>query len=273
MDSRCFKCYKFGHLSINCLEPPKHTRCYLCRRVCEKPEDHYWARDNKNFISQSIEQPNSTRSATLISDMKFDTKANLYLMDGPKSINISNEFLPIQIDANYGLLLGQKKQVKYYQWFPDQNHRCVINVMNSRNDVRFSARFMNDFFVVNKKIRVRSNGNVETRDEIPENEILPAELTLKVGTESKFNITIFAFDKYFTFEITSDDVVYLPPKWTGIECSICYDSMVGADVKMTPCGHLSCTGCIYQSLFEKSECPICRKRVIIDNLRDIFLYN
>lgn len=194
-------------------------------------------------------------------------------MDGPEPINISENFAPINIDSNHGLLLGRDKKVEYYQWYPSANRRCVINIMNANNVVRFSVRLMNNFFVVNKKIRVRSNGNIETRDDVPENETLPAELTLKVGTESNFKITILAFDKFFTFEITDDQVIYLPPAWTGVECSICYDSMVGADVKMTPCGHLYCTGCIYQSLIEKSECPLCRKHVTIENLRDIYLYN
>lgn len=77
--------------------------------------------------------------------------AKLYLKDGPLSIPITNDMPPMQIEANYGLLLGQEKEVKYYQWFPSESLRCVVNVVDSKNVVRFSVRFMQDFFIVNKK--------------------------------------------------------------------------------------------------------------------------
>lgn len=76
MDSLCYNCYKKGHLSINCPDPPKHTRCFLCKRVCETADDHYWACTNREFISQPIEQPGlAMRSATLVADLKISTKA------------------------------------------------------------------------------------------------------------------------------------------------------------------------------------------------------
>lgn len=139
MDELCYNCKATGHLSIRCPEPPKYSRCFDCRRVCENPEGHYILCSNKQFVSRYIEQMNTVRSATLVADMKFSTRYPLYLMDGPQEIDISQEFAPMQIQANFGLLLGKAKNLKYYQWIPGTNHRCVINVMDSENIVRFSA--------------------------------------------------------------------------------------------------------------------------------------
>lgn len=166
-------------------------------------------------------------------------------MDGPQEIDISQEFAPIQIHANFGLLLGKAKNLKYYQWFPGTNHRCVINAMDSENIVRFSVCLLDDVFYINRKIRVRQNGSIEYRRGPVENEIYRAELTLKVDTQRKFRITIFAFNQNFLFEVSQNEIKLVPSEWTSIECSICFELMFETTVKLTPCGHMFCTVCIF----------------------------
>lgn len=144
--------------------------------------------------------------------------------------------------------------------------------MNCHDDARISINFKVDVFIINWKIRVRENGSIQYRNEPVENEILPAELTFKVETERKFNVTIYAFRQNFTFEVHQDEIKYLQPDWTTLECTICYENMLEKSVKMTACGHLFCTRCIHLSLAEKNECPFCRKYVRSDQLRDIFLH-
>lgn len=169
MDGKCFNCHFKGHLSANCPQDQKTTRCYLCKRVCPTTDHHYWAYTNRTFISQPIENPGQAiRTATLAANVQFFTKSNLYLMDGTAPIDISGSFAPMQIDSNHGLLLGRDKKIEYYQWYPSENHRCVMNVM-AWNNVRLSIRLVKDFVVINKKIRVRCDGTVEYRNEIPEN--------------------------------------------------------------------------------------------------------
>lgn len=205
--------------------------------------------------------------------MKFSTRYPLYLIDGPQQIDISQDFAPIQIQANFGLLLGRAKNLKYYQWLPGTNRRCVINVMDSENIVRFSACFTDDALYINKKIRVRQNGSVEYRRGPVENEIYRAELTLKVDTQREFRITIFAFNQNFLFEASQNEIKLIPSEWTSIECSICFATMFGRTVKLTLCGHMFCTACILQACEEKNECPLCRKIIRTNDLRDIFLQN
>lgn len=148
MDQVCFNCFKPGHLSIRCPVRSKYTRCCVCNRVCEKSEDHFWACANKEFVLQFIERPDGARSATLVADIEFCTNSALYLLNGLEQMNISGDFLPIQVDANNGLLLGNQKNLKYYHWYPAANRRCVINVMDATNIVRFSVRFMLDAIIV-----------------------------------------------------------------------------------------------------------------------------
>lgn len=193
-------------------------------------------------------------------------------MDGPQPMNISTAFAPIQIDANYGLLLGAEKSVKYYQWHPATNRRCVINVLNAQNTVRFSVRLTSDSIVVNKKIRVHPNGTVEHRNTPVQNEISSPEVTFKVDTEQTFNITIFAFEQNFTFAILPDTIECLPPHHTPVECPICYNNMIKAEVKITRCGHIFCTGCIVRALTNKNTCPVCRKNVSLADLGNIYLH-
>lgn len=274
MDRVCFNCLKEnpGHQSLHCPEPQKYTRCNICKRVCDHPGDHYSLCPNRlTFVSEYIEQPNTARSATLVADFKVSSTAELYLMDGPKPMNISTEFDPIQVDANYGLLLGSNKALKYYQWFPAVDRRCVINIADGSNNVRFSARLMANVFVINRKIRVRNTGVVELRDHEPSNQINQAEITLKVDTLSTFKITLYAFSKHFSFEISQVGVRYLPPEWLALECPICYDNMVGCEFKITPCLHMFCTICILQTLGGDVQCPcpVCRAPVTEQSLRSI----
>lgn len=271
MDQVCFNCFKPGHLSIRCPVPSKYTRCFICNRVCETPEDHFWACANKEFVSNYIVQPNTIRPATLVADIKFQTNAPLFVMDGNDPVAITDS--PIKIDSNNGLLLAKEKSFKYYHFYPSENNRCVINVMDGTQNVRFSLRHQKDSFFVNKRIRVRENGSVEHRNETVDNQVLPAELTLKVDTERRFNITLFAFQQNFSFEIFRDQVEYLPQESASLECSICYDNMIGQHVKVTPCGHMFCTKCILQALLDKSECPLCRKTVRESALVNIYLRN
>lgn len=274
MDRVCFNCLTEnpGHQSLHCPEHQKYTRCYICKRVCNCPEDHYSLCPNRLiFVSQYIRQPNTARSATLVADFKVLSTAELFLMDGPNPINISTEFDPIQLDANHGLLIGSNKALKYYQWFPAVNRRCVINVMDGSNNVRFSARLMNDVLVINKKIRVRNTGVVELRDDEPPNQISQAEVILKVDSLS----TLYAFSKNFSFEISQVGVRYLPPEWLALECPICYENMVDGEFKITPCLHMFCTVCILQTLGGnvRCRCPVCRAPVTEQGLRSIQFHN
>lgn len=273
MNASYFNCHKPGHHSIRCPEPPRYTRCFDCSRVCETANDHYFRCENKQFKSRYINLEQSIRPATLVADLKISTCSSLHLLDGSRQIDLSSDFPPMQIDANHGLLLGKAKHIKYFQWYPNIERQCVINVMNCHNDVRLSINFKGDVFIINKKIRVRENGSIQYRTEPVENEIRPAELTLKVETERRFDVTIYAFNRNFTFEVHQDHIEYLQPNWTTLECTICYENMLEQSVKMTACGHLFCTRCIHLSLAEKNECPFCRKNVRSNELRDIFLHN
>lgn len=273
MDQLCYNCFLPGHLSIRCTSPSKYTRCYICNRVCATPNDHYSLCVNKQFVSQYIDQPNTARRATLVADLKISTKSPLYVMNGPQPILLDGDFPPIRIDNNYGLLLGKGNNIKYHQWFPTANQRCVINVMNSQNIVRFSVRLHNDGFIVNKKIRIRQNGTVEYRNQPVENEILTADVTFKVDTDRKFTITIFAFQHNYKFEISRDQVEYLPPESASLDCPICYDNMIYTEIRLTPCRHIFCTKCILQALVDKNECPVCREYVCLEELGNIFLHN
>lgn len=274
MDSICFNCYNPGHQSIRCPEPPNYTKCYLCKKFCQNPDDHYWACDNRDFVSQKIYQPGkAVRSGQLVAHIKFFVRGRLEVMDGTNTININDDTIPMQINANHGLLLGDSKEVKYYQWHPDENHRCVVNIQVDQI-VRLSIRFTKNFFVINKKIRVRTDGRIEYRNDAPNDEILPAEVTFNVAEQSqKFKLSIYAFGQSFSFEISRDQIKYLAPGWIGIECPICYESMVEKNGLMTPCCHLFCTTCLYRSLLSREACPICREKVTFETVRNIFLHN
>lgn len=278
MDKVCYNCFKVNpdHVGMNCPEPQKYTRCNPCKRVCERPDNHYRLCPNRTFVSEYIDQPGTARFATLVADFKVSTMAKLFLLDGPKPMDISTEFNPIQVDANYGLLLGSSKALKYYQWHPAPSRRCVINVADKSNSVRFSARLTDDVVIINKKIRVRRTGAIELRTgDVPTNEISQAEVTLKADTDSPFKITIYAFEKKISFEISQNGVRYLPPEWLPVECPICYDNMVGGEVRMTPCMHMFCTVCILRTLDGrgKCQCPVCREEVTEQSLRSIYLYS
>lgn len=273
MDEVCFNCYLPGHLSIRCTHPSRFSRCFDCKRVCERPNQHYWGCSNKQFISRYIEQNNKLRSATQVAEWKFLTRFPLYVMNGPEPINISETFAPIQSNTNFGLLLGNSKHIEYYQWNPMIDRRCVINVVDVENVVRLSVRLLENVFYINKKIRVRESGSVEYRNGPVENQVSPAELTFKVDTLLKFRIAIYAFHQTFLFEVSQNEVKLISPEWTSLECSICYDTLYDRTVKLTPCGHMYCTHCILQSCNEKSECPLCRKAIRINDLRDIYLHN
>lgn len=274
----CFNCQREnpGHRAKNCPDPQKYTRCHPCDRVCVTPVEHYGICPNRTFVSQYIEQPGTARFATLVADFKILTRASVFLMDGPKPMDVSTDFRPIQVDANYGLLLGNNKAYKYYQWHPAANNRCVVNASDGSGIVRFSARIMDDALIVNKKIRIRNTGAVEFRDDQPPNEIGQAEVTLKVDTVGSFKMTIYAFQKNFSFEISTAGVRYLPSEWLPVECPICYDNMVGTEVRMTPCMHMFCTVCIFCTLAEgngQHPCPVCRTPLTEQNLRSIYLYS
>lgn len=273
----CYNCQREnpGHRAKYCPSPQKYTRCHPCDRVCTASVDHYAICPNQTFISQYIEQPGTARSATLVADFKITTGASVFVMDGPRPMDVSTEFPPIQVDANYGLLLGSKKTYKYYQWFPADNRRCVVNVADGSGLVRLSAQLMDDKLIINRKIRVRNSGVVEFRQGQPINEIGQAEVTLKVDTVTPFKISFYAFQKCFCFEITQAGVRYLPPEWLPVECPICYN-MVNTEVRMTTCMHMFCTVCILRTLAEGNDhcpCPVCRTPLTERNLRSIYLYS
>lgn len=261
-----------GHLSVNCPEPQKLTRCWLCNRVCEGASDHFWACTNKDFVSQPIEHK-SIRAATLVANITFHTKANIYLIDGVEKTDVTGDILPLIFSATNGLLVKQDRAFRYHQLYPDENHRCVVNVVDASDNVRFSVRLMKDAFVINKKIRFHPDGTVEYRAVQPENEVSSAEVTFKVDSAAKFHIGIAAFGQSFNFQVHNNELKYMEPKWIGIQCMICYESMVGRDVKMTPCGHLFCSPCLAKSLYQRPSCPFCRASATWESLKNVFLYN
>lgn len=77
-----------------------------------------------------------------------------------------------------------------------ENRRCVINVMQN-NTTRISIRMMDNFFVVNKKIRFRENGDVTYRQEVPVDEILPADITFQVKSNGAFITRVRCFGRQF----------------------------------------------------------------------------
>lgn len=213
MDQVCFNCYQKGHLSINCPIPSKFTRCDVCHRVCKEPDDHWELCALKHFKSEYITTPDSARSGTLLADIKFAVKSAVYLVYSNQQVDVSGDFLPMQINGKNGLLLGNKKNIKYYEWYPPTNNRCVVNVMDSKNIVRFSVRIMDDAFIVNKKIRVRRNGLVEFREGIVTNPIMEENIMFKVDQERRFDMTVYAFGQNYAFEVSQDDVKYVQPEW------------------------------------------------------------
>merc|ERR1712190_146897 len=50
------------------------------------------------------------------------------------------------------------------------------------------------------------------------------------------------------------------------ECPICYEVPMDAPLQ-TPCRHIFCGECIRSILMEKAECPMCRKSVMIRQLK------
>lgn len=272
MVSLCYNCLKPGHQSIRCPEPSRYTRCFSCSRVCETPNDHFFACSNKEFKSRFI-HPGSTKAATLVADLKISTIFPLYLMDRSNEIDLSADFPPMKIDTDNGLLLGKAKSIEYYQWFPSIDKRCVINVMDAENTVRFSVRLQDEVFIINKSIRVRKNGAIEYRNEKVLDLMQKAELTLKVDTVRKFSISIYAFKQRFTFEVSRDGILYVHPGWTTLECVVCFDNMFEKTIKKLKCGHLFCSPCIYQALEDATRCPLCREKVRLDDLSDIYLHN
>lgn len=272
MDQLCYNCFQRSHMSINCPFPPKYSRCENCFRVCKNENDHFWACCDKSFVSEYIGDTEA-QSTTLLADITFDMKSSLHFVNESKNqqVDVSGDFLPLQLNRRNGLLMGRRKNIKYYEWRPSDNHRCVINVMDSNNIVRFSARFLKNAFIINKKIRVRIDGTIEFRNEVVRDEIMTADVMLKASQDHSFDISIFAFGKNYSFEVSQNGVEYLPPDSTKLDCPICYEVLVGQNVKVTPCGHMFCTVCILESLKDSQHCPICRKNICEDTLKNIFL--
>lgn len=109
-------------------------------------------------------------------------------MGGHTSIDVSSDFNPIQTNLGDGLLMGNAKKFKYFQWNPMANQWCVINIMNRSNVTVFSARFVQNMIVINKRIKI-TQAAVEHRNEVVPNHVLTPELTLKVGSEN-FDVRI-----------------------------------------------------------------------------------
>lgn len=277
MDDLCYNCHEPGHISRRCPSPQMYTRCHVCRRVCRNPNCHYFACSNREFVSECIANPELPpqfpQQATLVADIKLVTKSQIYLSNDSEPLNISGNVAPIQINSN-GLLLVNDKNIKYFQWHPAENQRCVINIANARSVVRCSLCLLNGSFVINKRIRVRSeNGVVEYRENPPDFKISESELTIQVDTVRDFNVIIYKLDQPFTFKVSSEEIIHLPENYNSLECPICYEDMTNEnrDLRYSICGHIFCTSCISRSLQTYKHCPICRNPVRMNELRPIFL--
>jgi len=49
-------------------------------------------------------------------------------------------------------------------------------------------------------------------------------------------------------------------------CPICLGEITGADLGVTPCGHIYCHACIKDTVAQKPSCPVCRKPVKTNNI-------
>eukprot|EP01083_Nonionella_stella_P117644 350837_1 len=110
--------------------------------------------------------------------------------------------------------------------------------------------------------RQACSGNVYTPSDIEE-ELAKAQIkTLRVqsmvNSATKHNLSrqqLFKMAKHEAFNYTDDG-----------ECPICYECPFDEPLQ-TPCRHIFCGECIRSVLDHKSECPMCRKKVIISQLR------
>lgn len=58
-------------------------------------------------------------------------------------------------------------------------------------------------------------------------------------------------------------------KMEKIECPICYEEINDNDKCNTPCGHSFCHGCFIYCMEQKSQCPLCRNHVSLNNFPKI----
>lgn len=151
----CFNCGSSQHISKNCDQPQRLSRCTVCQRVCFSEQSHVVCCTNKSFVSQY--QPPNTVFPTM--DIEFGIKGakNVFVVDGELNKPITTE--PQFVGSINGIICKREKRILCNV----MNHTgpIEINFLDMLNNNFMYVCSENSWFEVKNRYRVHNNGYIE----------------------------------------------------------------------------------------------------------------
>ena len=198
---------------------------------------------------------------------------------GDLRIQAKKSFLEGQVDKGERDS-SQNKKLSFYEWY---NYEMMLSVNQAIGRVKRHERdfgivlLIDSRFTESRFAKLLSTHSKELNRRFAIWEELRAfcsDFFNRNTSELKLEPTVpkkVSFGELTTEQDTDGGVVELPAEEL-VECSICYDPFDGKlPFMMARCGHIACKTCWKHTLNVKLECPICKTRTRIKQLKSVSL--
>lgn len=211
---RCYNCGKLdAHISDNCREPPRFTKCRGCKKMCTCEASHKPSCTNKSFVSSLIEDDMIRSTNTLAS---FELSVHNVKFGLPQSIDSSLE-LPIILTSKmlFVTKVGDKIEIKAFPFGggdgePLRFHHMVDLLIYDENVFRGHVHFDKERGVlVNGHIKIAASGvEIGKFKTFEVDRPIAMNITCERPSPSFF-MNISAFKKVFMIEFVEETTARL----------------------------------------------------------------
>lgn len=204
----CYNCGSSLHLSAQCMERQKYTRCPSCNKVAQTAERHDRYCPSKQFKSQVIINKDTVFELRPLLRLEFqdiedlftvhDVNRELEIRDVPMWLSLIESY--VARDSDRSLVISGSRPMTRQLVILDKNDTAVVSFVHDENCL-----------VVNGRYNVYQNGWISYRTDV-RNDIDPAMVFIKLKSTAKvFKMRVHCFEKKYVFDVYPIGAIFRDP--------------------------------------------------------------